>query len=137
MQVKGKLFPYPVLNSNPVFSNYIGCSFRLTFEDESTDDTLILRNIGYETNSLTLQKLIEEDKVGVAIIFEAPHSIIREKFDVSHNKIDIIKSKHQLNKKIEISIFAYAKDNFNYSPDEADDDYNGLTFNIEKYDIVL
>lgn len=136
MQIKGKLFPYPVLNQNSVFSNYLSCDFELIFEDASTEDNLILHNVGFKTNSLTINKLIEEDKIAVSLILECADVIFRKSYNVTKKNIDIIISKQELSGKIELSIFAYAKTEFIYVPEEVDEDYKGIEFQIDKYDII-
>lgn len=136
MQIRGKLFPYPVLNQNSVFSNYLSCDFEMIFEDASTEDNLILHNVGFKTNSLTINKLIEEDKIAVALILECSDVIFRKSYDITKKNIDIIISKQELSGKIELSIFAYAKTEFIYVPEEVDEDYKGIEFPIDKYDIV-
>lgn len=136
MQIKNKLFPYPILNSNKPFSNYIGCDFDLNYEDASTEDKLIIRDIGFKTNSETINKLIEEKKISVVLIVECPDVIYRKKFDITKNNRDIVISKQELSGKIELSIYAYASQDFTYSPKEIDEDYKGINFQIEKYDII-
>lgn len=136
MQIRGKLFPYPVLNQNNVFSNYLSCSFELLFDDASTEENLILHNVRYETNSQTIRKLIEEDKVSVVLVFECADVIMRKSYDITQKNIDIIISNQELSGKIEMSVFAYAKKEFLYLPEEVDEDYKGIEFQIEKYDIV-
>ena len=136
MQIRGKLFPYPVLNLNSAFSNCSSCDFELIFEDESTEENLILRNVGFKTNSLTINKLIEEDKIAVSLILECADVIFRKSYDVTKRNIDINISKQELSGKIELSIFAYAKTEFIYAPEEVDEDYKGIEFQIDKYDII-
>ena len=136
MQIRGKLFPYPVLNQNSAFSNYLSCDFELIFEDASTEENLILRNVGFKTNSLTINKLIEEDKIAVSLILECADVIFRKSYDVTKRNIDINISKQELSGKIELSIFAYAKTEFIYVPEEVDEDYKGIEFQIDKYDII-
>ena len=136
MQIRGKLFPYPVLNQNSAFSNYLSCDFELIFEDASTEENLTLRNVGVKTNSLTINKLIEEDKIAVSLILECADVIFRKSYDVTKRNIDINISKQELSGKIELSIFAYAKTEFIYVPEEVDEDYKGIEFQIDKYDII-
>ncbi len=136
MQIRGKLFPYPVLNQNSVFSNYLSCDFELIFEDASTEENLILHNVGFKTNSLTINKLIEEDKIAVALVLECADVILRKSYDVTKKNIDVIISKQELSGKIELSIFAYAKTEFIYIPEEVDEDYKDIEFQIDKYDII-
>lgn len=136
MQIRNKLFPYPVLNQNSVFSNYLNCNFELVFEDESNEDFLILRNVGFKTNSLTINKLIEEDKIAIALIFECVDVIMRKCFDITKSNIDIKFSNQELSGKVELSLFAYAKTDFIYIPKEVDDDYLNIEFQIDKYDII-
>ena len=136
MQIKGKLFPYPVLNHSKSLSNYLNMDFELHYEDASTAEQLILRNVGFETNSSTIKNLIKEGNVSVALIFECPDVILRRKYDVTNRTIDIIIPTQELCGKIEMSLYAYAAQDFEYIPDEVDEDYKGIGFEIEKYDII-
>lgn len=136
MQIRGKLFPYPILNKNEVFSNFIKKSFDLIFDNVSTDDKLILHNVTYVTDASAINELIKEGKVGVVLIVECADTIIRKTFDVTNTKIDITISNQELNGKVEFSLFAYAKFDFEYCPSDVDEDYNDITFQIEKYDIL-
>lgn len=136
MQIRGKIFPYPVLNQNSVFSNYLSCNFELIFEDASTEENLILHNVGFQTNSQTIKRLIEENKIVVVLIFECADVILRKSYDITKENTDIIISNQELSGKIELSIFAYAKFDFLYVPEEVDEDYKGIEFQIEKYDII-
>ena len=136
MQIKGKLFPYPVINHNKSLSNYLGVDFDLRFEDASTNEQLILHNVGFVTNSTTIKSLIGEGKIAVALILECPDVILRRKYDVTTDTIDIVISTQELRGRIEMSLYAYARHNFKYLPEDVDEDYKDLEFQIEKYDII-
>lgn len=136
MQVRGKLFPYPVLNNNLALSNYANKTFDLLFEDKSDDNNLYLQNVGYYCNSASINKLIEGGKIGVLLIVESANVIYRKKIDITNGKIDFEISNQELSGKIEISMYAYSKESFTYIADEVDSDYKDLSFEIEKYDII-
>lgn len=136
MQIRNKLFPYPILNKNSVLSNYKDKKFELVYEDKSNTDELIISNITYATDSGVLLELIEKDLVKVALIVECADTIYREIFDITHAPLYFSKSKQEFNGEIEISMYAYANKNFVKRFEEVDDDYCEIDFELEKYDIL-
>ena len=136
MQVRNKLFPYPVINYNKLYSNYNDYNFELVYELEETDKALVLKNAKFITDSSTLNTLISSGKVGVACIVECSNTVLRKSFDLSNQPVDIVLLKADYHEKVDISMFAYAKENFSLQSIEAEEDYRGLSFDIEKYDIL-
>ena len=51
MQVKTKIFPYPVLNHDQDYSNYMNKSFHLLFETKEDEVSYILSDCKFETDS--------------------------------------------------------------------------------------
>ncbi len=137
MQVKNKLFPYPVLNRDTINSAYFNKSFNLLYDTEITKDALILKNIRFETNSGYLLKLYEQGKIGVVCIVECSYTVIRRFYPIGNTKgQNITLLNNDFNGKVELSMFAYAKEDIILNSDELLDDYNGINFIIDKYDIL-
>lgn len=137
MQIKNKLFPYPVLNSNASNSTYFNKEFKLCFTEERTKDFICLKDVHFETTSQLLSDLYHEGKVGVACIVEGSKSVYRRWYEITENKGNTIKlCANDFNGKVEISIFAYAKKEMIIGSREFSEDYRRIAFKIDKYDIM-
>ena len=136
MQVKGKIFPYPVINNNKAFSNYDNKIFQISFEPQEDDKSYILKNCKFECDSSIINKLYIDGKIGIVLIIECSSTVYRKAFDVSNIEQDFFLKKVDFTEKVEVSMFAYAKESFTIRSDEFDEDYTNIDFEIEKYDIV-
>lgn len=136
MQVKGRIFPYPVLNNNPVFSGFKSESFSLNYEAVEDESNYTLKGLTFATESKAINSLFKEGKIGICLIVECSDTVYRKKFDLTEKPKDIVLKKVDFVEKVCISLFAYAKEDFKLVSEEFDDDYKGIDFQIEKYDIV-
>lgn len=136
MQVKHKIFPYPVLNHNKAFSNYNDKYFQIVYEIAEDEKSYILKNCRFESDSTLINKLYSEEKIGIVLIVECSYTIYRKSFEISKTGKDLILQKADFTEKVDISMFAYAKESFSIQSDEFEEDYKGINFEIEKYDIV-
>lgn len=137
MQVKNKLYPYPVLNDNLINSTFFNKCFQLCFDSEKTKEELKLNNIHFETNSKYIMDLYDAGLIGVVCIVECSYTVFRKCYPLTNSlgRAIVLKS-DDFNGKVEISMFAYAKKDFSISSDEFLDDYKGITFQIDKYDVL-
>lgn len=136
MQIKNKIFPYPVLNHNKGLSNYGDKDFLLDFEQEEDDTKFVLKNACFKTNSAFINDLYQQKKIAVYCILECSHTVVRKKFILDDKGKDIILYKADFSERVDISMFAVALDNFIYSSDEFESDYADISIEIEKNDIV-
>lgn len=136
MQVRNKLFPYPVINKNLGLSNYKDLTFDLSYDFIEYDDRFVFDNICFVTNSKTIQKLYDEKKIEVLLIIECSYTVFRKKFVITQQPQKLTLYKSDFNERLDCSLFAYATEDFILSSDEFDDDYLDYKFSIEKYDIV-
>lgn len=137
MLVGNKLFSYPILNSDVTKSTYFNKTFRFVYDDEETDDKLILRNVKFETDSSLLNQLFNEGKLSAKCVIECSKSIFRESYEINNKEgKTIIINKSDLIEKVVISAFAYATDDISIESNEFIDDYLNNKFDIEKYDII-
>lgn len=136
MQVKNKIFPYPIINNNKNYSNFNELAFDLIYEPEETKNAYILKNTRFFTESKTILKLIKEGKIGITVVVESSNSVYRKSFEITEETKDIKLFKSEFLERVDISMFAYAKKDFIFQSDEVDEDYLGISFNIDKYDIV-
>lgn len=136
MQVKEKIFPYPILNNNKALSNFNNKEFKIIFEPQEKDNVYVLRNCRFETNSEVILNLYNEKKIGIVLIVECSDTVYRKAFEISMIGRNYNLPKVDFSEKVDISMFAYAKENFYISSDEFDEDYRDIGFEIEKYDII-
>lgn len=136
MQVKGKIFPYPVLNNNSILSNFKKGTFNLEYEAEVNETSFILKKARFSTESKTINKLFIEGKIGVCLIVECSYTVYRKAFELSDRPKDIILKKVDFSEQVDISLFAYAKEDYVLVSDELEEDYQDIEFSIEKYDII-
>ena len=137
MQIRNRLFPYPVLNHNADFSNYVGLDFRLIYDEKESDSDYTMENVHFETDSSYLNQKIDEGLIGVACIIECSYTVYRKGFELYKEKgHSITLNKNDFSEKVIISMYAYAKKDFTLSSEEFDEDYRDISFYIEKNDIL-
>lgn len=139
MQIRNKIFPYPILNKDQRSSNFLGKTFELLFNKDENEQEIILQDIHFETTSEYILNLYKEKKIKVVVIVECSNTVYRRHFEVGCDKgRDITLSKADLDESTCLSMFAYAVENFEFISDEIDEDYKKPEgrFLIEKYDII-
>lgn len=137
MQVKNKLFPYPILNRDTINSSYFNKSFNLVYDYERTKEGINLNNIRFETNSEYLTELYKQGKIGIVCIVECSQTVLRKYYPISNLSGQSIKiCSDDFNGKVELSMFAYAKEDLVLNSNELLEDYSGIDFAIDKYDIL-
>jgi hypothetical protein len=137
MRVGKRLFPYPVLNNQKNLSGFKNSYFGFDYDLEKKDNNIILKNICYETNNENLEVLIEEGKVCVTCIIECSETLFRNSYMISQTFRDIVIPIYSLKGKVVISAYAYALvDIPEYYDIDFLEEYDGFSFDIEKYDIL-
>lgn len=136
MRIGKKLFPYPTLNNSKNISCFKNCDFSLEYEDSDESDNLVLKNAHIIVNDDSINKLLDESKVKATVIVECSATIYRKNFDIDRFEKDIIIPINNLREQVVISCFIYANENFVFKSEKFLDDYDGYSFEIEKYDII-
>ena len=137
MLVGNKLFSYPVLNKENSKSTYLNRAFEFKYDEEETDEQYFLKNIHFQSDSELLKTLYSEGKIKVKCVVECSQSIFRRSFEITDKpENDICLNKADVTEKVVISAFAYATDNIALESNEFIDDYQGVKYEIEKYDIL-
>lgn len=136
MRIGNKIFPYPVLNHIPHLSNYEGCDFDVLYSFKETQKEIILENIRFETDSNYLNDLYNNKKIDVVCIVECSETVYRRKFRITREGYNLVLYKADISGKCQITFFAYAIENFVMASNEFEDDYRGVQFDIDKYDIL-
>lgn len=133
MQIKKRIFPYPILNNSKSISNFGGCNFDFKYEIEDNENSYLLKNASYECNCESLNDLIKNNLVKIVLIIECSNTVFREAYEITTIPKDIKLNKGDFDGNVFCSIFAYATKDFSYSPHDVDDDYKDIDFAIEKY----
>ena len=110
MQVKGKIFPYPVINHNKNFSNFAEHDFKIVFETSEDSNAYVLKNCYFETESNLINNLYKEGKIEILLIIECSDTVYRKSFVITKSKQDFKLQKVDFTEKVDISMFAYAKE---------------------------
>lgn len=136
MQVKNKIFPYPVLNNNKLYSNFGDYSFEIMYEPSEDEYAYILKDIKFSTESKFINDLYDKKLIKVFLVVECSDTVFRKKIEVDKISSTIRLYKNDFTEKVDISMFAVATKNFTLSSSEVDEDYQDIEFEIEKYDIL-
>lgn len=136
MQVKNKIFPYPVINHNIGLSNFGEKIFSFLFEQEQNDSSFVLKSARFETNSEFINHLYDNRDIAVYCVIECSDTVYRKKYELCREGKDIILPKVDFTERVDISMFAVAIRNFTYSSEEFEEDYRNIELEIEKNDIV-
>ena len=136
MQVRGKIFPYPIINHNKNYSNFVDSDFKINYEPIETDTAFILKNCYFETGSELINTLYDTNKIEIVLIIECSDTVYRKLFPIGKYGKDYELLKVDFTEKVDVSMFAYAKENFSMNSNEFDEDYHDMEFEIEKYDII-
>lgn len=136
MQIKNRLFPYPILNHNKTVSNYGNNDFEFLFETEENDNYYILKKARFATECDSINRLYELGKIKIIFVIECSDTVYRRTYDLSKSPKDISLSKLDFLGKVQLSLFAVAKEDFIFNPLNVDEEYMGIDFEIEKDDIL-
>lgn len=136
MRIGKKIFPYPILNHIWQLSNYVMRDFDVLYDFEDKNDRVIFKDLRFATNSDLLKSLYDEKKIDVVCIVECSDTVFRKTYKISDMGQDLILYKADLSEKTAITFFAYANQDVVINSDEFEEDYQGIDFHIEKYDIL-
>jgi hypothetical protein len=144
MRIGNRLFPYPVLNRDENLSEYReGTSFHLEFDLTESGSPiaeggfLVLSNIRYEMKCKALEELVERGDAKCSLIVECSPCMYRKCFAITNQPQDIRISLSDLNGKVSVSCYLYASSDIQgFSSDELLEAYHGLSFELDKYDIL-
>ena len=139
MRIGKRLFPYPILNSERLYSQYKKSIFSLQFDEKISDDGqwYILENIHCKLDNQTLIDLINSGLAEIICIIECPTTMYRKKHVIHLKPIDIKISLFDIYNKVNTSAFIVAKEDINnFHSEDFLDDYENIPFTIEKHDIL-
>lgn len=144
MRIGRRSFPYPVLNKEQSLSGFSeNRTMQLVFNTDEDglfkieNGYVIIKSIHYTINDADLKKYIEEGKIVGKLIIECSASTFRKCYDISQEPKDINVHASELFGEVVISCCLIANENIiAYKSNGFSPEYNGYSFEIDKYDIL-
>lgn len=137
MRIGKRLFPYPILNNDRLYSQFKESVFSLEYEELVTDELYSLENIRCNITSEYLIDLIKNGLAEIVVVVECASTMFRHHYILPLEKTTINIPISDLNGKLTVSAYIVAtKDIEKYSCKDFLDDYEGYWFSIEKNDIL-
>ena len=138
MRIGNRLFPYPLLNHEPLYSQYKDESFSLYLNGYIADKQwYVLDYVRIETTSNFLRELVSDGSAKLVCVVECPQTMYRKTFPISFTPQKIRIPLYDLSGKTSIKAYAIAtKDIENFKSNEFLDDYNEYEFQVEKNDVI-
>lgn len=130
MEIKNKLFPYPVLSSGS--DDYKDCAFSVELQLKQDGYDYILE-VASNLTSQSLLELIQNGKASFVYHLECAQTGFRKVLRTNKSTYKYTLSEKDINGRLEINTFVVAMENVeNYTSHEFHDDYQEQTFNIEQ-----
>lgn len=137
MRIGRRLFPYPLLNNEKLYSQFKDSTFALQYEELITNENYVLKDIKCDVSCESLLNLIKNEKASIVCVIECAGTMFRKSYKLSTEPTSIIIPLTDLNGKISVSAFVVANEDIeNYFSTDFLDDYEGINFMIEKNDIL-
>ena len=137
MRLGNRLFPYPILNNEKLYSQFKESTFTLTYDEELTSDEYILKDICCELTNESLLGLINDKKARIVCVIECAETMLRKNYALTLEPSRIILPLRDLNGKISVSAFVVAIESIDdYFSSDFLEDYEDYHFRIEKHDIL-
>lgn len=137
MRVGKRLFPYPLLNNNPLYSQYLNSSISFKYNEVITKTQFILDDIQCNIDCEYISSLIEDGYAEAVLVVECAQTMLRKHYTITDDMNDIKIPLMDVNGKVDISLFVVAvKDIPNFRCNDFLEDYSDYEFYIEKNDIL-
>ena len=137
MRIGRRLFPYPLLNNEKLYSQFKDSTFSLQYEELITNENYVLKDICCDVSNVTLLNLISTNKASIVCVIECAGTMFRNCYKLSIEPTNIVIPLTDLNGKINVSAYIVANEDIeNYFSEDFFDDYEGINFYIEKNDIL-
>ncbi|MCM1130685.1 MAG: hypothetical protein NC310_01270 [Roseburia sp.] len=137
MRVGKRLFPYPLLNNNPLYSQYRNSSISFKYNEVITKTQFILDDIQCNIDCKYLTSLIEAGYAQVVLVVECAQTMLRKHYIITNDMNDIKIPLMDVSGKVDISLFVVAiKDIPSFKSNDFLAEYSDYEFYIEKNDIL-
>lgn len=135
MEIKYKLYPYPVLwDKNDDYKK----PSKFSVEVEPKED---FKNIKLKINFLLkdkeIEKLIKENKAEYVVHIEGSSTYFREIISTKETEINYVLKDRDILGRLQVNFFILARQDIkNYKNDNFNEDYSSETFNLKKGNII-
>lgn len=137
MRVGKRLFPYPLLNNNPLYSQYRSSSISFKYNEVITKTQFILDDIQCNIDCKYITSLIEAGYAEAVLVVECAQTMLRKHYTITNDMNDIKIPLMDVSGKVDISLFVVAvKDIPNFKCNDFLPEYSDYEFYIEKNDIL-
>ncbi len=143
MKLGKRLFPYPLLNSNPELSTYtLDSTYKLVIDlvdgcPEIINQNIRLKNVRFELEEEQLLNLYKEEKLSSILVVECSQSLYRDNFPINEEGIDIDLPLNKISGNLVISSFLVAKERIdNFHSKSFQHPYIKFKYTFDPYDIV-
>lgn len=134
MELKNRLYPYPVLSKYS--DDYVGSIFSANIVYEIEKDDIIF-NVSTVLENKALNDLVSKGDAYISVHLECPSTSYRELFKLKSFADKIKLSAGMVNKSLQAAFFVIAeKDIHNFYSDDFNEMYEGLEFDIERHNIL-
>lgn len=134
MELKNRLYPYPILNfyTNDYKTGFFDINIDIQFESR-----YIVFNCEVTLDSLNLNTLINQGKATFGVHFECPMTSYRELIKFDENKKTIRLPYNKLDDHLQITTFIIAEEDLeSFSSSDFATVYQGIDFSIDKHSIL-
>ena len=134
MHIGRRLFPYPILNNDPLYSQFENSSFQLEYEEIIDEEYYIINDLYVNLNNNYLISLINKKQAQIVCLVECSSTMFRKIYNLDLNKKECIKIPlTEVNGLINVSSYIIATQNIpSYYSKDFSNDYLDYSFNIEK-----
>lgn len=130
MEIRAKLYPYPVLAE--FLTDYKTSSFTTVINIEKDAYNPVIDFTSNVTNK-EIKELITNHKASYAYHIECPQTSFRTVIKTSESNYKYTLSYKMIKGKVQICPFIVAEENvYNFTSTDLDDDYKGIIFNLEE-----
>ena len=143
MKLGKRLFPYPLLNSNPELSTYtLDSTYKLEVDlvdgcPEIINQNIRLKNVRFKLEEEQLLNLYKEEKLSSILIVECSESLYRDNFLINEKGIDIDLPLNKISGNLVISSFLVAKERIvNFHSKSFQYPYIKFNYTFDPHDIV-
>ena len=143
MKLGKRLFPYPLLNSNPELSTYtLDSTYKLEVDlvdgcPEIINQNIRLKNVRFKLEEEQLLNLYKEEKLSSILVVECSQSLYRNNFFINEKGIDIDLPLNKISGNLVISSFLVAKERIvNFHSKSFQHPYINFKYTFDRHDIV-
>lgn len=134
MKLKNRLYPYPILSK--FTDDYIGVQFNTIIKVQSTKKSITI-SIDVELDEPVISALLKNKQCSILLHIECSSTCYREAIQFNEYHKDIVLNADKVNDSLEINVFIIANNDIsNFKSEYFNVFYNGISFDIDKYNIL-